>query len=151
MRRLTGRKIRWISRYSTRNPQIWQGSSYNSAREVQKQACGFRRSALRSFIVVGWWIDRYASEPTKTVILQNKSALPQSQHGSQLQTWKKENATEVVILLKLLKHIITLWFVFKLSICFLNSSCQKSLHINLIASRWSLNRGRSIVYLFKDE
>lgn len=44
-----------------------------------------------------------------------------------------------------LKH--TLWFVFKLSICFLKSSDQKSLQMNFIASRWSLKRGLSIVYL----
>lgn len=30
---------------------------------------------------------------------------------------------------------LTLWFVFKLSICFLKSSDQKSLQINLIASK----------------
>lgn len=37
----------------------------------------------------------------------------------------------------------TRWFVFKLSICFLNSTVHRSLQRNLITSRLSLNRGRS--------
>ena len=37
----------------------------------------------------------------------------------------------------------TLWFVLRLSICFLKTSVQMSLHRNMMTSRVSLNRGRS--------
>ena len=38
---------------------------------------------------------------------------------------------------------VTLWFVFRLSICFLKTTVHTSLHRNLITSRWSVNRGLS--------
>lgn len=38
---------------------------------------------------------------------------------------------------------LTLWFVFKLSTCFLKRVVQRSLHRNLITSRLSVKRGRS--------
>lgn len=41
----------------------------------------------------------------------------------------------------------TLWFVLRLSTCFLNTAVQKSLHRNLITSSVSPRRGRSLVYL----
>ena len=42
---------------------------------------------------------------------------------------------------------LTLWFVFRLSTCFLNASVQKSLQMNLITSKWSVKRTRSLVNL----
>ena len=39
---------------------------------------------------------------------------------------------------------LTLWFVFRLSICFLNASVHISLHKNLIISNVSVNNGRSL-------
>jgi hypothetical protein len=45
----------------------------------------------------------------------------------------------------------TRWFVFKLSICFLNRTVHKSLHRNLMTSRLSVNRGRSRENLFTRE
>lgn len=38
----------------------------------------------------------------------------------------------------------TLWFVFRLSICLRKTSIQRSLQRNLITSRVSLKRGRSL-------
>jgi hypothetical protein len=48
---------------------------------------------------------------------------------------------------KLATTLRTLWFVFKLSTCFLNTACQKSLQMNLITSSVSPMRGLSRLYL----
>lgn len=42
---------------------------------------------------------------------------------------------------------LTRWFVLRLSICFLKTSIQRSLHRNLITSSVSVNRGRSLLNL----
>lgn len=42
---------------------------------------------------------------------------------------------------------LTLWFVLRLSICFLKTACQKSLHRNFMMSRVSLSRALSLLYL----
>jgi hypothetical protein len=41
----------------------------------------------------------------------------------------------------------TLWLVLRLSTCFLNTACQKSLHRNFIISSVSPSRGLSLLYL----
>lgn len=43
--------------------------------------------------------------------------------------------------------LLTRWLVFRLSTCFLNTACQKSLHRNLIMSNVSPSRGLSLLYL----
>lgn len=49
------------------------------------------------------------------------------------------------------RHIAspTLWFVFKLSTCFLKTTIQNSLQINFTTSRISENRDRSRVILYR--
>ncbi len=46
-----------------------------------------------------------------------------------------------------LQRRLALWFVLRLSTCFLNRCCQNSLQMNLITSIVSQSRGRSLVYL----
>jgi hypothetical protein len=43
--------------------------------------------------------------------------------------------------------VLTRWFVLRLSTCFLNRACQKSLHRNLMTSNVSPSRALSRLYL----
>lgn len=47
-------------------------------------------------------------------------------------------------------QLLTLWLVLRLSTCFLNTACQKSLHRNLMISSVSPSLGLSLLYLFGD-
>lgn len=143
--KLTSREVGNICRHSTRNAQIWKSSPYNSTREIQMHAtcfcCFVSNSRFLSWTRILSW--RHARNPCKFIILQNKCTLEEYTWIQYINIIQPRKLL-LVAWFGLWSVELTLWFIFRLYICFLKSSNQKISiyefdYLQVITETWSLH------------
>lgn len=124
------RQLVGLGLHSSLDAQTRQDATDHSTRKEQ-----MRLSPRHSFCRTR---HAHARERAELVVCEHEDALlDQLVHPACL-------VTDRIAISKDVKRVQrTRWFVFKLSICFLYSTPQRSLQINLMTSRWSVNRGLS--------
>lgn len=103
-------------------------------------ACALITYRFRAYYSLSSGLRAHPRERTEGIICQNVDTL--NTHHRQHQPGPKSRGRYRG------RAVHTLWFVLRLSTCFLKTSVHRSLHRNLITSRVSLNRGRSLENLF---